>query len=483
MSLMDIAKEEGITELQLNAVMGSILGDAYLQGTTYGRKSIRWNHSIKQEEYVNHKYAVLQELATRPPFRRENPGYGDFWSLLTLKTTETFGWLFSLTRPGDVGIKRVTKEYLDNITHPIALAWWFMDDGSRSTNSNTAVIHTNGFLLEDVELLAQWLKGKWGVNAAVMTVTHSSTGKKANVLYLHSDAFVKLANLIRPYVPQCMEYKSKIFTTKCSVCGAEFPLSRKKVCSPACAYVRNLEVKRKYAEAHKEKERLRKRAWKQAHRDEINTAARERYAAMTQSQKDVLNLHARLWRERNPEKAREIKRKYLEAHRDDPVFQERKKLSDARYYQSVKADPEKHAKRLECSRKRRKREDVRAQEREYLRNRRMEKRAENPEELARYLDHKDHLEKLSNMTQEEKAAYAKERDTKARHKREAAMSPEEKAALTAKKVQQNKERLEKMRQDPVRWAKFLADEKRRREARKAKRLARQQGSSTTELSV
>ena len=160
------------------------------------------------------------------------------------------------------------------------------------------------------------------------------------------------------------------------------------------------------------------------------------------------------------------------------MFQERKKLSDARYYQSVKADPEKHAKRLECSRKRRKREDVRAQEREYLRNRRMEKRAENPEELARYLDHKDHLEKLSNMTQEEKAAYAKDRDTKARHKREAAMSPEEKAALTAKKVQQNKERMEKMRQDPVRWAKFLADEKRRREARKAKKLARQQGSST-----
>ena len=87
------------------------------------------------------------------------------------------------------------------------------------------------------------------------------------------------------------------------------------------------------------------------------------------------------------------------------------------------------------------------------------------------------------MTQEEKAAYAKERDTKARHKREAAMSPEEKAALTAKKVQQNKERMEKLRQDPVRWAKFLADEKRRREARKAKRLAKQQGSSTTESSV
>lgn len=480
MLLKDIAKSEGITELQLNAVMGSVLGDAYIQGVASGRRSIRWNHSIKQQEYVNHKYAVLRELATRPPFVRENPGYGDFWSLLTLKTTETFGCLFSMTHPVETGIKRVTKEYLSNITHPIALAWWFMDDGSRSTNSNTAVIHTNGFLKEDVELLASWLKERWGVNAAVMKVTHSSTGKEAYVVYLHSDAFVKLMSLVSPYVPQCMEYKTKVILAKCSVCGAEFPLSRKKVCSPACAYVRNLEAKKKYEEAHKEQERLRKKAWKQAHREELNEAARARYASMTEDQKDLLNLYARMWREKNPEKMKEIKRRYLEKHRDDPIMKTKKKLSDARYYQSVKADPEKHEKRLEYNRERRRREDVRAQEREYLRQYRLEKRAEDPEKLAQYLAHKDHLENLASMTAEEKAAYAKERDTKSRHRREAAMSQKAKAALTAKKVQKNKERMEKLRQDPEKWAKFLEDEKRRRAARKAKKLAQQAGSISTE---
>ena len=479
MNILAEAKDYGMSEMAINAIMGSLLGDAALRTSGETTKAIRWNHGLCQKEYVWHKYNLLREFATQEPLDIPNPGYGDTWTVLRLRRLGLFHCLYTLLHPNGVNVKTVTPEYLDNITHPIALAWWFMDDGSRTKGSNVGHLHTNGFSEEENVMLVEWLKERWGILCRVANAVSSTSGKRSKNIYIEPLGFIRLVELIQEYVPECMRYKIELVMKPCPVCGKEFPQNgHSPCCSKACSKILRRRNKEQYAEENKEHLQEKKLEWKQAHRDEINTAAREAYANMSPEKREKLNEYKRKWRAQNPEKVRETKARYLEARRDDPVFQERKKLSDARYYQSVKADPEKHAKRLGCNRKRRTREDVRAREREYLRNRRMEKRAENPEELARYLGHKDHLEKLSNMTQEEKAAYAKERDTKARNKREAAMSPEEKAALTAKKVQQNKERLEKMRQDPVRWAKFLADEKRRREARKAKKLARQQGSST-----
>ena len=479
MSILNEATEIGMSEEQVNAIMGSLLGDGCLRKCSDRAKGLRWNHGEKQMEYLQWKYRALSEFARREPYTEPNPGYGSTWAILELRSLGILHSLHTLLYPNGAQRKTVTMAYLSEITHPIALAWWFMDDGSRTKGSNVGHLHTNGFSEEENVMLVEWLKERWGILCRVANAVSSTSGKRSKNIYIEPLGFIRLVELIQEYVPECMRYKIELVMKPCPVCGKEFQQNgHSPCCSKACSKILRRRNKEQYAEENKEHLQEKKREWKQAHRDEINTAAREAYANMSPEKREKLNEYKRKWRAQNPEKVRETKARYLEARRDEPVFQERKKLSDARYYQSVKADPEKHAKRLECNRKRRTREDVRAQEREYLRNRRMEKRAENPEELARYLDHKDHLEKLSNMTQAEKAAYAKERDTKARHKREAAMSPEEKAALTAKKVQQNKERLEKMRQDPVRWAKFLADEKRRREARKAKKLARQQGSST-----
>ena len=135
-SIVEQAAAIGMTEEQVNAIMGSLLGDASLRKSSDHTQGIRWNHGQVQEDYVIHKYEVLQEFATRPPFVTENPGYGDYWVVLTLKALGIFHSMYTLLRPEGSERKTVTVEFLNEITHPIALAWWFMDDGSRAKDRN-----------------------------------------------------------------------------------------------------------------------------------------------------------------------------------------------------------------------------------------------------------------------------------------------------------------------------------------------------------
>ena len=137
-SIVEQAAAIGMTEEQVNAIMGSLLGDASLRKSSDHTQCIRWNHGQVQEDYVIHKYNLLSEFATRPPFVTENPGYGDFWVVLTLKALPIFYSMYTLLRPAGSERKTITVDFLNEITHPIALAWWFMDDGSRDQNNNCA---------------------------------------------------------------------------------------------------------------------------------------------------------------------------------------------------------------------------------------------------------------------------------------------------------------------------------------------------------
>ena len=151
-TLEEQARLEGITPLQLNAIMGSLLGDGNVTQNSRVSGYVRWNHGGKQEAYVRAKYTLLQELTTRPPVMKPNPGYGDTWCCLATKSLGTFLSLRQMLFPEDSKIKRVTEEYLSHITHPIALAWLWMDDGYRAKDQNVGTLHTSGFLKEDVEI-------------------------------------------------------------------------------------------------------------------------------------------------------------------------------------------------------------------------------------------------------------------------------------------------------------------------------------------
>lgn len=96
------------------------------------------------------------------------------------------------------GKKTITKEFLDKITSPISLAYWFMDDGS-----NDGTIATNRFSHEEVVLLNKWILKKWNINTTIHKNRCNYT------LYINKESRKYFDNLIKPYIIPEMEYKLK----------------------------------------------------------------------------------------------------------------------------------------------------------------------------------------------------------------------------------------------------------------------------------
>lgn len=95
-------------------------------------------------------------------------------------------------------VKKLTKFFLGTITHPIALAYWFMDDGTlRGT------LATHCFSLEENELLVDWMSEYWGINC---TIQKELTKYK---LYITAKSRFKFEKLIYPYMVKSMYYKLK----------------------------------------------------------------------------------------------------------------------------------------------------------------------------------------------------------------------------------------------------------------------------------
>lgn len=388
MSIVEQASEIGMTEEQVNAIMGSLLGDASLRKSGEKTQAIRWNHGQVQEDYVIHKYEVLQEFATRPPFVTENPGYGDFWIVLTLKALPIFYSMYTLLRPQGSERKTVTVEYLNEITHPIALAWWFMDDGSRDKNNNCGSISTNGFSEEEVNLLCLWLRARWGVDAKPMMVKHSSTRNIGYVIRLNRDAFLALMNLISPFVPECMEYKIKVKTRICQHCGKEFTVHNQSgFCSRECREIYQSEHKHewylKYREEHLEEMLARGAAYREEHREELRKRGREYRENMTQEQKEHRAAQMAAWQQANREHINEVRRAYRKRMKGDPEYEAKLKAERNAYYKRKAADPERHAHMLELERKNRQRPEVKARELAYQRKRRALKIINDPAEAAK----------------------------------------------------------------------------------------------------
>lgn len=381
--ILEEAAACGMSELQLNAILGSLMGDASIpKSETKETARLQWNHSWKQKDYCIHKYETLKLFATGEPRRRDNPGFGNEWAVLTLKSSRLLRLIHSIVYPHD-GPRRMTREHLEMITHPVALAWLFLDNGSRAKKHNCGAIAQNGFPEEDVDLLIDWMAKQWGVYAVKRRVWHTSTGKESCNIGLNTKAYIKLMKLIEPYVPESMRYKTEIFMRECPVCGEKFPKSHHECCSPACTQLIRKERKKEYEIRTHEHLLEKARIWRMDHREEINAAARENYKKISPEQREELNARARAYRGENPEQYREKRRNYYERVKNDPHYIELRKGENTRHYQRVKEDPVRYEHRLMLQRQRQKRPDVHAKAMEAQRRHRAMVNADPVKKAAR----------------------------------------------------------------------------------------------------
>ena len=194
-----------LTNLQLQMILGSLLGDMSIGKIRHRHPTCRLYlvHSSKQKELFMKKVEILGEwMGAYKEYNtfdsRTKKVYSTFRG--STKAHSTFNQIRNLLYPN--GIKTITKEYLNLINHPIALAYWFMDDGT-----NRGVLSTNCFTYEEVQLLSNWLTNKWNINNTIQT--HLNKNKEYYTIYITMYSRKSFEQLIIPYVIPSMYYKLK----------------------------------------------------------------------------------------------------------------------------------------------------------------------------------------------------------------------------------------------------------------------------------
>lgn len=144
-------EDHQLSQIQEQMILGSLLGDMNIGKPRKQHPICRLTlvHSVKQKELFMKKVEILGEfMGSYREYSYLDNRTNNIYSTIrgNSKSHKVFNDIYNILYIN--GIKTITQEYLDKINHPIALAYWFMDDGN-----NNGTIATNGFTITEVKLL------------------------------------------------------------------------------------------------------------------------------------------------------------------------------------------------------------------------------------------------------------------------------------------------------------------------------------------
>ena len=181
-----------LTSTQKSLVTGTLLGDGYMR-IVPGRKNafLEINHSSKQKEYVNWKYFQLQNFVNSPPKMRTFANREAF--RFSTKSSPEFTEIYRMFY-----IKG--KKIIPDLTlDPLSLAVWYMDDGSKVSESDF-YLNTQKFSMQD-QLKLLWLLKNIGLDAKL------NRDKEYFRIRFLKKSLSKLKQIINPDVIPYMRYK------------------------------------------------------------------------------------------------------------------------------------------------------------------------------------------------------------------------------------------------------------------------------------
>lgn len=205
-------KKLKLTKRQKELLTGKLLGDGHLETRNDGRTyRLKIEHSIKQKEYVDWFYQEFRDWVNTPPkARMHKSGWQDkeyekyYFQTLSTASLRFYGSQFY----GSEG-KKVPKLIHRWLT-PLALAVWYMDDGSIKSNAHrTVLLNTHGFSPSGLKRLQSALKTRYGIE------TRLRNQKDGTQIYIPSESVDTFLSTIKPFIIPSMYYKiPKVWLTQ-----------------------------------------------------------------------------------------------------------------------------------------------------------------------------------------------------------------------------------------------------------------------------
>jgi recombination protein RecA len=180
----------GLTDVQHSIVIGSLLGDGAMRCKANALLEI--NHCFAQRGYVDWKYRHLIDLVGTAPKARAGNGSRIAYRFTTLSRSELTPYYASFYSGG---VKSIPVLELT----PLALAVWFMDDGSKSYR--TVYFNTQQFDIASQDRLRGQLLSQFGIR---VTLNRDKTYYRLRMVV---ESVSRFRDLVEPHILEDFAYK------------------------------------------------------------------------------------------------------------------------------------------------------------------------------------------------------------------------------------------------------------------------------------
>lgn len=198
-----------MNKIQYETLIGTLLGDAYLTKISSIKARFSIGHSDKQRDYLEHLYKVFEDLCGTAPKDNKGKKYTTVY-FNTLSSKEIFEVYNLFVKDG----VKIVPQNIEELLTARGLAYWFMDDGTScyvsitnrlKVRNSTAMLCTDAFTKNEVELLIKVLQDKFGIEC---NLNHPKS-RKGYRIYIGTKSAQKFFDIIEPYIIDSMRYKIK----------------------------------------------------------------------------------------------------------------------------------------------------------------------------------------------------------------------------------------------------------------------------------
>jgi hypothetical protein len=191
-----------ISSIQKEILIGTVLGDGFLQKTGEKNARLRLEHGIQQKEYLFWKVKHLQQFFQGTPkyLERIHPISGQtyrYWRHQS-QSGPFLGKIRKIFYRN--GIKQI-PENIEKLLTPRSIAVWYMDDGYYYARDRCSYLYLGNVVKEDAQKVIDALQFKFNLNCRVLAK------KKGFAVYFPSSEAIKLKAIIKNYVIDLFKYK------------------------------------------------------------------------------------------------------------------------------------------------------------------------------------------------------------------------------------------------------------------------------------
>ena len=188
-----------ISKRQKEIIIGKLLGNGHLETQTKGKTyRLKIEHSYSQKEYVDWLYSEFKNFASNEP-KSKITSIKDkkYWFNSVYSGSFRF-YAHQFYSDKKKSVPKLIHRWLT----PLAIAVWFMDDGSiKSRHHRARIINTQSFSKDDINRLIKIFKSKYGIEAKLRKQ------KEGYQIYLLAETIDKFNELVKPYIIPSMQYK------------------------------------------------------------------------------------------------------------------------------------------------------------------------------------------------------------------------------------------------------------------------------------